>query len=616
MPPSAPARFVARLRRALGPAEDDARLVGRFVRCRDAAAFAELVRRHGPTVLAVCRRAAGDDHLADDAFQATFLVLARRAGDVRPPAAVGAFLHGVARRTALRARAMAARRRAREAPVPTLPEPAAPNDCPTDAEALRALDEEIARLPEHLRSAVVLVELEGRPRREVAGQLGVPEGTLSSRLAKARKLLAGRLRRRGFALPAALLAAAAVPPGLARAAGRLAAPDVVPPKVAALAAGVVRVMFLAKLKRVAAGAALALAAVALTAVGAWGPAPTGPRPSLPRLAAAPAAKPRVGNILVWREGHAVLYRPDGTVEREWKGEQVPVAAFPRLSPDGRTIATLRRYEVRTLNTKVDVGGGASLPGTFKRNLHRLTLYPVDKTLVGADVELPGDSVESAVWSGDGTRLYVGTHDDDEGDTRTKNLAYHVLDVRSRKATRLAVPAGHHLRDVSRDGKLLVTVGPVPRNTDPRPIFLVPVGGGRPTRVDEVPGSPYQIQFSPDGKRLLFAGAGYKAGAAPAAGGPAGPAAGPPALARVAFWLDTLDLTSRARKPVVRLAVGRAAMQCRWSPDGTRVAYVQSVTPIATPDGPDQAVIVCDADGSNAKELFRAASWNVPFIDWR
>jgi RNA polymerase sigma factor (sigma-70 family) len=613
MPQSAPVRLVARLRRALAPADEDARLVGRFVRCRDAEAFAELVRRHGPTVLAVCRRTAGDDHLADDAFQATFLVLARRAADVRPRAAVGAFLHGVARRTALRARAMAARRRAREAPVPTLPESPAP--CPADAEALRALDEEIARLPGHLRTAVVLVELEGRPRRAVAGQLGVPEGTLSSRLAKARKALAGRLRRRGFALPAALLAAAAVPPGLTRAAERLAAPGAVSPKVAALAAGVVRVMFLAKLKRAAAGAALALAAVSLTVVGAWVPTPAAPRSSLPRLAAAPAARPRVGNILVWREGHAVLYRPDGTVEREWKGEQVPWVAAARLSPDGRTIAAQRRYEVRTFKTNVDVGGGA-LQGTFKRNLCRLTLYRVAEALVGTDVELPGDSVESVVWSGDGARLYVGTHDDDDGDSRTKNLAYHALDARSRKATPLAVPAGHHLRDVSPDGKLLLTVGPVARNTDPRPVFLVPAGGGRPTRVDEVPGSPYRTQFSPDGKRLLFCGAGRKPAAAPGGGGPAGPAAGPPALATVEFWLDTVELAGRARKPVVKLAVGRAAMQCRWSPDGARVAYVECVTPITKPAGPEQAVLVCDADGRNVKEVLRITSWDLLSVDWR
>src|SRR5687768_1401328 len=100
MPPAAPARFLARVRAALAP-DDDARLVARFVRSRDDAAFAELVRRHGPMVLAVCRRAVRDAHLAEDAFQAVFLVLARKAAAVRPPAAVGAFLHGVAVRTAL-----------------------------------------------------------------------------------------------------------------------------------------------------------------------------------------------------------------------------------------------------------------------------------------------------------------------------------------------------------------------------------------------------------------------------------------------------------------------------------------------------------------------------------
>src|SRR5262249_18525614 len=112
--------LLARLRTALAPAGPaDAELVTEFLRCGDAEAFAELVARHGPMVLAGCGRTAGE-HLAEDAFQATFLVLARRAAAVRPRAAVGAFLHGVAYRTALRARAMASRRRARETTVGTL----------------------------------------------------------------------------------------------------------------------------------------------------------------------------------------------------------------------------------------------------------------------------------------------------------------------------------------------------------------------------------------------------------------------------------------------------------------------------------------------------------------
>src|SRR5262249_32825171 len=156
------------------------------------------------------------------------------AADVRPRAAVAAFLYGVARRTALRARTMAARRRARETPVPTPPDPPAADPCPATAEALRALDEEIGRLPAHPRAALGPGDPEGRPRRAVAEALGVPEGTLSSRLAKARRVLADRLRRRGFALPASLLTAATVPPALAAAAVRLAGPGLVPSSVAAL----------------------------------------------------------------------------------------------------------------------------------------------------------------------------------------------------------------------------------------------------------------------------------------------------------------------------------------------------------------------------------------------
>src|SRR5579883_2035471 len=250
--PAATARFFDRLRSTLAPADaarlPDAGLVARYVRSRDGEAFAELVRRHGPMVLAVCRRVAGDAHLAEDAFQATFLVLARKAAAVRPRAAVGAFLHGVAARTALEARTVSLRRRSRETVTPTFPDPPAADPCPAETELLRALDAEIARLPDHLRTAVVLVELEGRPRPEVAARLGVPEGTLSSRLAKARRVLAGRLTRRGFGLPAALLAAAAVPPDLAAAAGRLAVDSgPVPALAAELSRGVIRIMFLRKL---------------------------------------------------------------------------------------------------------------------------------------------------------------------------------------------------------------------------------------------------------------------------------------------------------------------------------------------------------------------------------
>jgi DNA-directed RNA polymerase specialized sigma24 family protein len=150
----------------------DGELLRRFVRTRDEPAFAVLVRRLGPMVLGVCRRVSNDRHLAEDAFQATFAVLARRAADVRPAGAVRAWLFGVAVRTARGVRAVSAHRLAREVPMAAVPDRAAEAVVMLDADVLCALDLEIAALPEHLRAAVVLCELlralcpAGWPRRE------------------------------------------------------------------------------------------------------------------------------------------------------------------------------------------------------------------------------------------------------------------------------------------------------------------------------------------------------------------------------------------------------------------------------------------------------------------
>src|SRR5829696_9717431 len=207
----------------------DRELVRAFAATRDEAAFAEIVRRHGPMVLAVCRRVLADAPEADDAFQAVFLVLARRAGSVGRPERLGGWLHGVAVRCARRARAAAASRRAKEHPMSDVAAPAAAD--PLWADARPVLDEEIGKLPEKLRAALVLCELEGLGRAEAAERLGVPEGTLSSRLARAKEALRSRLVRRGLAptlagvgvILAQARAAAAVPPALFDAAVGLAA---------------------------------------------------------------------------------------------------------------------------------------------------------------------------------------------------------------------------------------------------------------------------------------------------------------------------------------------------------------------------------------------------------
>jgi RNA polymerase sigma factor (sigma-70 family) len=201
------------IRRLAGAADrgerSDAELLERFTARRDEAAFAALVRRHGPMVLAVCRRLLRQEQDAEDAFQATFLILVRKAAGIARPAALGCWLYEVALRTARRARAQAASRREHERRVPQMPQ----HDF-VAAVAWRdlqpVLDEEISRLPADYREPFVLCCLQGRTYAQAAAQLGCPKGTVWRRLAAARKLLRCRLTRRGLALPAGVLAAALV----------------------------------------------------------------------------------------------------------------------------------------------------------------------------------------------------------------------------------------------------------------------------------------------------------------------------------------------------------------------------------------------------------------------
>ena len=241
---------IEHFRLALGGCEGDGELLTAFVERRDPAAFAALVRRHGPMVWGACARLLAH-HDAEDAFQATFLVLVRKAASVVPRGLVGNWLYGVAHRTALLARRTAARRRAREVPAPP-DEPSRPGSANDD---LSVLDEELIRLPDIYRAVVVLCDLEGRTRKEVAALLGVPEGTVAGRLARARALLAKRLTARGVTTPAALLAATgAVSAASTESACSLPATAVVPDRVAALTDGVLSAMTTSKLKTVAVAA--------------------------------------------------------------------------------------------------------------------------------------------------------------------------------------------------------------------------------------------------------------------------------------------------------------------------------------------------------------------------
>ncbi len=183
----------------------DVELLARFASTKDAVAFETLVRRHGALVLGVCRRVTRNPHDAEDAFQATFLVLAQKAGALRNAALLGNWLYGVAFRIAYRARRATGRRRAREVTMANLPEYPVSDSVSVMPELVPILDEELAALAECYREAIVLCDLRGASREEAAAALGVPEGTLSSRLANGRKKLAVRLAKRGIALPFVLL---------------------------------------------------------------------------------------------------------------------------------------------------------------------------------------------------------------------------------------------------------------------------------------------------------------------------------------------------------------------------------------------------------------------------
>src|SRR5262249_55367639 len=192
----------------------EAQLLERFLARGDEAAFEAILQRHGPMVLGVCRRVLDDPHDVADAFQATFLILVKKARSIRDRNALGTWLYGVARRVAVRAKVNARRRHARERTgvgaegldVDINPERSR-SDRLEMQELRSTIDDELERLPARYRAPVILCDLEGRTHEQAAAQLGCPVGTVKSRLARGRERLRSRLGRRGGAPSAALLAA-------------------------------------------------------------------------------------------------------------------------------------------------------------------------------------------------------------------------------------------------------------------------------------------------------------------------------------------------------------------------------------------------------------------------
>lgn len=394
---------VLRCRSGEGP--PDRELLARFVSTRDEESFSELVRRHGAMVLAVCRRVTGHAQDAEEAFQAAFLVLARRASHIDRPELLGNWLYGVAYRTALDARA--ARRRVKEHPMSDAPEPTAPPPQDDHGDLRAVIDEELARLPEKYRSAVVLCDLEGLSRKDAAARLCVPEGTLSSRLAHARKVLAGRLSRRGITASAGAIASVlggetlgtAVPLGLAQQTARAAAlfaaggtslPGVIGDRVVTLTDGVIKAMVVNRLRLVVGSGILALGMVGLGTAIVTGqdnaPRPMGrdpfappPLPSRPPQSAAPG------------KGKPAEKIPAKGIE----DEDVPYSSVPKQAvirwEDGKLIVRQRHHKM--ISVTADQAG------------RKVTSYQPSSSVVGykydatdvAVFDMKGNRIQTKAW---------------------------------------------------------------------------------------------------------------------------------------------------------------------------------------------------------------------------
>jgi RNA polymerase sigma factor (sigma-70 family) len=326
-----------------GAGLSDGELLDCYIARRDEAAFEELLRRHGPMVLGVCRRILRNQADAEDAFQATFLVLVRKAGTIRPRSMVSNWLFGVAHNTALKANAMRHKRREKEQTIQARPNAGPGPDNWNEMQA--AVDGELSGLPEKYRVPIVLCELEGKTIKEAARHLAWPEGTVATRLRRGRVMLAERLTRRGVGLPAgaivAVLAESASAANLSAplvrstvraaalyAAGQ-AAPGAVSSTVAALTDGVLKSMLLTKMK-------IATAVMLLVLVGGIVPLLARIPAESPAGAAAPAAAPPAATAQKPAEEapEPVDFgvNPINLVVR--RNEAISIA----ISPDGKRIA--------------------------------------------------------------------------------------------------------------------------------------------------------------------------------------------------------------------------------------------------------------------------------------
>lgn len=572
--------------------QTDAELLGRFVADRDGDAFAALVERHGPMVLAVCQRATGDQHAAEDAFQATFAVLARKPATVAPPGAVAGWLHGVARRVGMDARRAALRRSRRERPVEHLPDP--PAKPVGDSDLREAVDGELRRLPGKYRDLLVACDLEGRPRRTVAESLGLAEGTLSSRLTVARRMLAERLSRRGLA-PVVVAAVAAtglsadaseVPRALLASAARIGSdfPGVVPEGVMALANGAIRAMTIRTCTQWTLAVGLLLAAATAVAFAAR-PAPV-PQATVKHASGGP------NRLLFYRTGHLVTSDPDGKDEKAGiktdDGKVVFDCEDFRLSPDGKRVAVVA-YAERPAKAE---------------DFRRTKILVRELTGDASAVDLGSGKV--VCWSGDGKEVVIGGVTAG-GPGKAPVMTHHIVNLATKARTEVKLPAGHLVSDWSRDGTSFLTTGPTTRDgkkvTD-EGVWVMNRDGTGAEVLTNSEKEGVLGRFSPDGKRVLV----FRVDTAAASG-----------------WDTTLAVIDRRTgkaTPVDSLPPDCRVFAYCWGPDGKKIAYTWRKVP---PKGEratetESFLVVCDPDGRNAETVATEKAVQdgdaIAGIDWR
>ena len=488
------------------------------------------------------------------------------------------------------------------------------------------LDEEIARLPDRLRMPVVLCELEGVSRKDAALRLGIREGTLSSRLAAARKALADRLRQRGVVLSAAGLSAvfvrsttAAPPAALAARAMAATTPELVPPAVGILSHGVLRTMFLDKLRT---------APRPRYSVGR----PRPPVPSSRLRRTRPIADPIIEADPRTAPAHRHERAPsprrpiraasegpeqDPHLPLRTAGDDRPGREEPRrklsedgklyhpggamLSPDGKQIATL-------VPGPLPPDDGTN---TAKRRTATLHVRGIDEKEPGTSLDI---ECQLFVWSGDGTEILCCDFVDGP-DKATPDSTHVIVDVKSKEKTPVKLPPDHIAFDWSRDGKFFLTTrvagGPgKPEGMSARQYLMNRDGSEHKALTDDKQLAIFG-RFSPDGTRALF-------GVMPK---PEKDKRKPPCRELVVLEIATGKQTKVEDVPINAEIQGYC-----WSPDGKRIAYTWRQLHDGEPKDvidreTESHLVICDPDGKNAKTILTEkgqGQWHITLagVDWR